>query len=54
MENKKMSWKVVNKVRHKLKCRMKDDYGDVKSSEEEVRQIWKKYFERLLNVKNKF
>ena len=37
-----MFWKVVNKVRkvrHKLECRMKDDHGDVKSSEEEVRQI---------------
>ena len=38
-ENKKMFWKVVNKVRkvrHKLECRMKDDHGDVKSSEKEV------------------
>ena len=31
---------------------MKDDHGDVKSSEEEVRQIWKEYFERLLNVED--
>ena len=39
-ENKKMFWKVVNKVRkvrHKLECCMKDDHGDVKSSEKEVR-----------------
>ena len=47
-----MFWKVVNKVRHKLECRMKYDHGDVKSSEEEVRQIWKEYFERLLNVED--
>ena len=31
---------------------MKDDHGDVKFSEEEVRQIWKEYFERLLNVED--
>ena len=31
---------------------MKDDHGDVKSSEEEVRQNWKEYFERLLNVED--
>ena len=29
---------------------MKDDHGDVKSSEEKVKQIWKEYFKRLLNV----
>ena len=29
---------------------MKDDNGDVKFNEEEVRQIWEKYFENLLNV----
>ena len=50
-----MFWKVVNKVRnlrHKLECRLKDDHGDVKSSEEEVRQISKEYFEWLLNVED--
>ena len=40
-------------MRHKLECRMKDDHGDVKSSEKEVKQIWKEYFERLLNVEDR-
>ena len=35
-----------------MKCSIKNDHGDVKSWEKEMRQIWKKYFKRLLNVED--
>ena len=51
--NKKLSWKEVSNAKGGKKdscCGIKDGNGRLAQGEDEVRRIWKEYFEDLYNI----